>query len=89
MTTTKTSVSLSQDAIAAANSAAKRSGMSVSAWLSHAAIEQAWREQALAAADELYAEAVRENGDPSPADHAWIADILATTLGQAAAETAA
>src|SRR5215468_5422255 len=89
MPTTKTSVSLTQQAIAAAGDAARRRGMSVSAWLSEAAIQQAWREQALAAADELVEEAVRRSGELTVEDQEWIADILArTTRGQGRTEAA-
>jgi hypothetical protein len=82
MATTKTSVSLTHQAIAAAGDAAKRRGMSVSAWLSEAAIHQAWREQALQAADELLEEAIRHNGELTAEDQQWIANVLAQTTGE-------
>lgn len=82
MTTRKTSVSLTEEAIAAANAAASNAGVSVSSWLSNAAIEQAWREQALAAADELHDEAVRAAGPPTADDQRWLAETLAATVGQ-------
>jgi hypothetical protein len=80
MTTRKTSVSLSDEAIAAAGAAARRRGMSVSAWLSRAAVEQAWREQAIAAADELLKEAISVNGELTPDDERWVSDTLACTV---------
>jgi hypothetical protein len=83
MPTRKTSVSLTDEAIAAANVAASHAGMSVSSWLSQAAIEQAWREQALAAADELYDHAVRVAGPLTAEDKAWVAKTLSATVGQA------
>jgi hypothetical protein len=80
MATRKTSVSLTQQAIEAADEAARRAGMSVSAWLSHAAVEHAWREQAVRAADEAYAAAVASRG-PLNADQAHEVDaILAATV---------
>jgi hypothetical protein len=83
MTTRKTSVSLSGEAIEAAGAAARRRGMSVSAWLSQAAIEQAWREQAIAAADEMLDEAIRVSGELSPDDERWVAETVARTTGNA------
>lgn len=82
MATRKTSVSLTGEAIEAASAAASRAGMSVSAWLSHAAVEQAWREQALAAADELYDQAERAHGPLSIEDQRWLAETLAKTVDQ-------
>jgi hypothetical protein len=79
MTTHKTSVSLTDEAIAAAGGAARRRGVSVSAWLSQAAIAQAWREQAIAAADDMLSEALRVSGPLSPADEQWVAETLART----------
>jgi sugar/nucleoside kinase (ribokinase family) len=83
MVTRKTSVSLSDEAIEAAGSAARRRGVSVSAWLSQAAIEQAWREQAIAAADEMLDEAVRVSGELSPEDERWVAETVARTTRSA------
>ncbi len=89
MATRKTSVSLTDEAIAAANAAAGNSGMSVSSWLSKAAIEQAWREQALVAADQLYEEAVRVSGAPTTVDRQWVDETLAATVGHAESSTTA
>lgn len=79
MSTRKTSVSLTEEAITAASAAARSAGVSVSSWLSNAAIEQAWREQALAAADDLHEQAIRASGPPTEEDRRWLADILAAT----------
>lgn len=63
----------------------------MSAWLSNAAIEQAWREQAVIAADELYDAAVRASGPETDDDRRWVADVLAATIRQpgASADSAA
>jgi hypothetical protein len=84
MTTRKTSVSLTEDALAAATAAAAEAGVSVSAWLSRAAIDQAWRDRAITAADELYRHAVEASGPLSPADEDWVAQTLADTVGDSA-----
>ncbi len=91
MSTRKTSVSLTEAAISAASSAAGQAGLSVSAWLSPAAIEQAWREPARGGADELYDQAVRVSGPADLADQRWLAETLATTLdrGEASGSAAA
>ena len=89
MSTRKTSVSLTEDAIAAANAAASRVGVSVSSWLSHAAVEQAWREQALAAADELHSQAEQASGPLTAEDRQWLAEILMDTVSRAEPPTSA
>lgn len=89
MATKKTSVSLTREAIEAADEAARRAGLSVSAWLSQAAVEHAWREQAVRAADEAYAEAVAHHG-PLSADQAReVEAILAATVAPDRAAPAA
>jgi acyl-CoA reductase-like NAD-dependent aldehyde dehydrogenase len=82
MATRKTSVSLTDEAIAAATKAAGVAGVSMSSWLSNAAIEHAWREEALAAADELYDTAVRESGPETVDDRRWVSEVLAATVGR-------
>lgn len=84
MPTRKTSVSLTEDALAAATAAAAGAGVSVSAWLSRAAIDQAWRDRAIVAADDLYEHAVATSGPLSQADEDWVARNLSETIGSAA-----
>jgi hypothetical protein len=88
MATRKTSVSLSDEAIAAAGSAARRRGLSVSPWLSQTAIDQAWRDQAIVAADDLLDEAIRAEGPLSPDDERWVAQMLARTVLPAESDAA-
>ena len=88
MPTRKTSMSLTSEAIEAATEAAELAGMSMSAWLSQAAIEHAWRQRALAAAQELVEESVRVNGPLSEDDERWVAEAMADTRARAAAARA-
>jgi hypothetical protein len=62
MAVTKLSISLDADTLQAAREAARRQGMSLSAWLSYAAAKTARLEQARAALDEH----VAEFGEPDP-----------------------
>ena len=80
MVTRKTSVSLTEEALRAAIEAAKESGVSVSAWLSQAAIDQSWHQRAVRIADELYEHAVAAHGPLSSEDEKWIDDIVAATV---------
>jgi len=80
MVTRKTSVSLTEEALKAAIEAAKESGVSVSAWLSQAAIDQSWNQHAIRMADEALHAAIEENGPLSPEDEQWVAETLAATL---------
>jgi hypothetical protein len=80
MVTRKTSVSLTEEALKAAIEAAQEAGVSVSAWLSQAAIDQSWHQHAIRVADELYHQAIEENGPLSPEDEKWIEDIVAATV---------
>ena len=80
MVTRKTSVSLTEEALKAAIEAAKESGVSVSAWLSQAAIDQSWHQRAIRIADELYEHAIAEHGPLSPEDEKWVDDVVAATV---------
>ena len=80
MVTRKTSVSLTEEALKAATEAAKEAGISVSAWLSQAAIDQSWRQHAIRMAEEALQDAIRENGPLSAEDEKWVAETLAASI---------